>query len=523
MTKVKKTKVSIFLIKETVAKIGDIIDVDRNGLQRFEFDEQNTLFIRKNADKTPEWVVDFFKGKIDSDNWQTSSISAALVTSVEVAANAMRIFVVTFGYGRFLVSGDSIERRFGLKCVLNSVNSDALRQIKKTQISGNARKSSEQMPRKSPITEFSLDYEQDLLEGVTAIGKKDSLLSGTISGGDALSVTASIDIDNVSDYLKRLYSIYRSTTYQEHFSWIDHIFPVKDASLIEELNSAAVESLNRNDECVWFSIPEVIEWENIAGFRYAHTGDTFDDILARDLLATIRGGLRDFQQLKAKRVYAISSSGDEIVNSWAASHCLYGELQLRSAQYCISDGLWYQIDKSYTDAIKSDYEKTPITSIPLLDYQKDCKGEGEYNNQLAKSSDSYLLMDQRLVAFGGGGSSIELCDVLTDDGRFIHVKRYGGSKVMSHLFNQGLVSMELIKSEPNFVSKANEEIAQIDSSGRFLFSKEQANEIVFAIVTKNESELPNIPFFSKVAFHHVKKRLLSMDVAVSIGAIHEAP
>lgn len=521
MTKPKKNKLTIFLIKEEVEELDAIVDPGRTDLQRIEFDEFGTLFIRKSVDRSPEWVEGFFGGRLDECEWFGSSVSAALIVPVEVDEAVVRLFALTFGYGRAWLEDDVIERRFGLKCVLNSVKHDSLRQIKKTLISGNARKSSEQMPRRSTISDFSLDYEQDLLEGVSATGEKGNVLEGTVSGADSLSVSAPINLNGISDYLKKVYKAYRLETYKKRFSWIDHVSLVKDKDLIARLEIAAVGSLNAGDEAVWFSIPEVIEWENVAGFRYIPKGYTFNDILTCDLLETVNNGLCEFKQLKDKKVYAISSVDDEIVKSWSASRCLYGELQIGSNQYCVTDGLWYQIDKAYADEIQQDYEATTIASIVLPDYRKDCGGEGAYNEAFADSSESLLLMDQKNVLFGGGGDRIELCDVLSNNGQFIHVKRYGGSSVMSHLFNQGLVSMDLIKTEPRFVAKANQKIAELDSSGKFFIEKDWAQEVVFGIVTKHDVELPRVPFFSKVAFHHVKKRLISMDIKVSIGAIHE--
>ncbi len=51
-------------------------------------------------------------------------------------------------------------------------------------------------------------------------------------------------------------------------------------------------------------------------------------------------------------------------------------------------------------------------------------------------------MDKKNIPYGGGYSRIEFCDLFSKSKQMIHVKRYGGSSVLSHLFNQGLVSGE---------------------------------------------------------------------------------
>lgn len=60
-------------------------------------------------------------------------------------------------------------------------------------------------------------------------------------------------------------------------------------------------------------------------------------------------------------------------------------------------------------------------------------------------------MDAKVIYYGGGYSSIEVCDVLSKNGELIHVKRHNGSATLSHLFNQGLVSGELIREDRSFL------------------------------------------------------------------------
>lgn len=522
MPKVKKNKLTIYLIRQGFDSIESIVNLDNKNVSEHTFEGVGRLYICRSPNKSPKWIHGFFGDQLNPQDWRISSISAVLIVSIDVNDNSNRLFALTFGYGRTWLANEAVERRFGLKCVLNSIGANSLRQIRKTLVSGNARKSSEQMPRKAAASEFSLDYEQDLLESVTAVGNSGSPLEGSITGADSLTVSTSVKLNKITDFLRDVFSIYQSNTYKEHFSWIDHIAPVKDKNLISRLEECAVKALLSGDKSVWFAVPVVIEWETIIGFRYTPQGETFDDILTEDVLGALKSSLVEFEQLKQKRVLVIDSTTNEVRESWPVSRCLYGEIQLESEEYCITDGRWYKVDNTYSDTINRDYETTKISDIVFPDYTKNHNGEKDYNKELADSSNTLLLMDRENIPYGGGRSRIELCDVLSSDGKLIHVKRYGGSSVMSHLFNQGLISMDLIKSEPSFVEKANQSIAQKDPQGAFAISDNSTTEVVYGIVTSDNSDLPNIPFFSKVAFHHVKKRLKTMGVAVSIGAIHEA-
>lgn len=522
MSKRKKSKLTIFLIKENYTTVESIIDVEKPNLQRYDLNQYGTLFIRRSLDKPPTWVTAFFGGCLDDSLWEISSVSAVLLVSVEVAPELKRLFALSFGYGRSLIEADAVERRFGLKCVLNSVDSNSLRQVNKTLVSGNARRSIEQMPRRSSIEDFSLDYEQDLLNGVTAVGDHASPLEGTLVGSDSLSVSVRADFSNIAPYLKRVYGVYQTDGYKMHFPWIDHVSQVKDPMLVSLLEQATVSSLHSGNQSVWFAVPEVLRWDEIAGFSYSRRGDVFDDIRVEDLLASMGTALEDFSQLKTKDVYAINPVDGEARYRWKASRCLYGELELNGNQYCITDGQWYQIEKRYAQQVKLEYERTPLSDIKFPDYHKGCGGEGAYNSAFADSSESYLLMDAKTIQFGGGHSGVELCDVLTIDGRYIHVKRYAGSSsVMSHLFNQGLVSMDLVKSDRSFIEEANRQISKQDATGKFEVNGASAKEVVYGIVSNCVGDIPHVPFFSKVAFLHVKKRLQTMGVRVSLAAIHE--
>lgn len=109
-----------------------------------------------------------------------------------------------------------------------------------------------------------------------------------------------------------------------------------------------------------------------------------------------------------------------------------------------------QIDSEYKREIENRYKPIPLYRCGLIDY---CKGETEglYNIRLVEDNpSSRILMDKKTVYHGGYGSQVELCDVLVVDGSFIHVKHYGGSSSLSHLFAQGLVSAQLIKSDDAF-------------------------------------------------------------------------
>jgi uncharacterized protein (TIGR04141 family) len=70
---------------------------------------------------------------------------------------------------------------------------------------------------------------------------------------------------------------------------------------------------------------------------------------------------------------------------------------------------------------------------------------------------------------------------------------------LSHLFNQAAVSAELVLSDAQFLSLANERINELSGNGTFTIIDRRAIIVVFGIIHKSQAELPPLPFFSKVS------------------------
>jgi uncharacterized protein (TIGR04141 family) len=555
-----KNKLNIFLIKEGFPN-DKIIEQHNSSsartIQKLTIHNNYKLYIRANPQHRPDWVTKFFDSSQDIPNIMVSSIGSILIIPISMHTQdsvVTRLFALAFGYGRALLNPSAIEQRFGLKCVLNSVADDALRKIGFTDVSGNAKRSSEQLPRSATIAEFALDVERNLLNNVTAKGQENDLLDGTITGGDSISLTKNIDINIIENFLPQLYQRYRSNKYKENFEWVDNISPVKDPDLKRRLWDEAIHQINpssgeRPASTLWMAIPDILNWESVLGFQIAgepksNGGELplHDDILLPEVIASFRKPLQTYDQLSSKKILVKDS--EDTHQSWSADKCLVGEIELGHRNYCVSDGAWYEIQKDYEKRINEDYRQTKHSDISFIPYLNDeynqpfqvpktdrekyeIKCEERYNYELERqlnhsTLEHYMLMDRHLVSYGGGRSREEFCDLLSDDGQRIHVKRYSGSAVMSHLFNQGLVSASLEKDADAFTNKVNDIISEIGAEYKsqvehFLLKNNQVHEVVFGIVAPHSNSTNHdLPFFSKVAFSAVKKQLQRMGLETSI-------
>ena len=149
------------------------------------------------------------------------------------------------------------------------------------------------------------------------------------------------------------------------------------------------------------------------------------------------------------------------------------------------------------------------------------KKEEDYTRDyVATTPDHLLCMDRKVIGHGGGQSRVELCDILTTDGKFIHIKPYSSSATLSHLFNQAVVSAELLLSDNEFFLKANKKIEELTENQDFLIPKGSKPDVILAIISERDELRPHIPFFSKVALRYTYRRLLTDGCQLSLKNIH---
>jgi uncharacterized protein (TIGR04141 family) len=325
-----------------------------------------------------------------------------------------------------------------------------------------------------------------------------------------------VDKRNIVDFLSHCLDRYRSEDYKVNFEWIDQIAEVRNKRIEEALNSALVERINGGQiDKIWMAVPEVINWSDISGFRYKQQrrGDLKEDLDISEFVATFDGRPIDLDVLKTSDVFAISVQTDSELMRWSAFRCIYAEIELAGKIYVLNGGKWYEIARDFTDQVKQDFDGMPEANIQLPDYVSG--DELAYNQGAAAALGGACCMDQQVVQHGGGHGKVEFCDVLTTSGEIIHVKKYGGSGVLSHLFAQGVVSGELFASDGEFRRKLNDKLPigykLADPAIRPDLARQ---EIVYAIISKSTDPL-DIPFFSKVSLRNARRRLQGLGYSVA--------
>ncbi len=325
-----KNKLSIYLIKEEI-KEEEIFDKDSGVMILEEYSENKKLYYLNSWVHEPNWLKSFFN--LECDELKQANSRAILLDKLEVNGKE-RIFAIAFGYAKNLFAEDVLEEQFGLKIVLNSVGVNDIRKISKVSVGTNQKQSQEQMPKATNINEFGFDLDRDLITNVTGKCDDEIFQKANLVGGDIFSILVERNIDNIDEFLKYCYKKFKETKYKENFEWIDNIKEVKSKSEKEKLDKTLIEYIKKSQfDCVWMSIPEVINWEGVKGFKYTNEDIIYDDIFIEKFIESIRRDIENIEQIKTRRVRMIDIEDKEI-NKWSAYRCINAEIQLEEKSYC---------------------------------------------------------------------------------------------------------------------------------------------------------------------------------------------
>ena len=344
-----------------------------------------------------------------------------------------------------------------------------------------------------------------------------------ISGSTSFHLSIAVKPDRLAFLCGKLLEKFLDVTYKERFPWVDHISEVRNKTIVLELDSLLLKMLQeRNFEQIFLSVPEIIDWEQVHGFKYADMDkEVREDISIEDVLPTGDEIIKvNLAWLERKQVLCIGANNDDVVNRWTLYKCLNCELKKGNEAFLLTGGKWFKIDTAYVKTVSEEIAQIPEYANFSLPKSKGEK-EAEYNKMAADSDTSRcVLMDKKLIPYGGGHNKIELCDLFVDKHDFIHVKRFRGSACLSHLFQQGHNAAFLLRAEMDFLKKANQ---QLPVGWKFDENKSinpSEYEVVFAVISKVKKQVRDVfPFFSKVSLQQVYKQLKVYGYKVSIAKI----
>ncbi|WP_180297611.1 TIGR04141 family sporadically distributed protein [Snodgrassella alvi] len=477
------------------------------------------LYYKSNLPKSPRWVS-LFEQFIDDtlEDVKNSSSSAIFIIKA-----SKRFFALTFGYGKSLLQNGCYEENFGLRVALNSIDAEKLRSIDREHLDSIPRQERSQTNIAAALPNFGIDIEQDLIKAVTGT-PTDTTLGKRLFGKDILKLNIPFSLEKIIPLLKKIENLYQATTYKENFAWIDNLKEVRENLLINKLDDQLLQKIQTdNFDKTWLVIPEIIDWSDIGGFRYQKQvqGEKLEDIDWQSYKSFLNQYTYPItiETLTKHNVLAISESTGQVFYKWSIYRCIYCELISNDTNYVLNNGKWYQIDNDFLKSLDNYLAKIPKSNLVLPPYN--VASEAEYNQYVCSlNSNSFFLMDKKLISHGGGYSKIEYCDIYTQDRRLIHIKRDSGSSALSHLFAQGRISAELLLFDAKFRENLNT-ILPLSHQLKNITQNPNAKdfEVIFAIASHNKNNAKELPLFSKINLRNTCKNFQKYGMRASLKFI----
>lgn len=524
-----------FLVKKEFSrqKFNEFI-TDITLVEAHDIDEEYTIngqfFIKKPTIKKPKWAKHAEKliGR-NLDELLNKSSSAVFILKIDD-----NIFAFTFGYGRFLLDHKYFVSDFGIKTALNTLRHDSLRSVDLYTISDQPLQRKAQSVQESEMNTFGVDVSKDALRAVTGSAKKD-IPFRNITGGDATYSFGTYEpIEDLPKTAKELVKYYSLDDYKKEFEWVDNIRRLKDIEKIKELDNQLIALIKDKDhKKIIITIPEIVPWDNIFGFSFTRSKHNIKPTLSSEIYLSTVPAKVSIETLKSDRLFIYDVNENE--SNHSIYKCLYTEVKEEDNTYIFFAGEWYSIDNNFMsriDNILSDIQESSL-AFPKVEVWKETKdkkiknkieSEDSYNKKASKDY-GYFLLDKKLVKSSKTTSPIELCDLLTNDGKFIHVKhRKGGSAGLSHLFAQGSVSAEILLGDRQFRVESRKLLRKFDKNLPNLVPldgfKSSNIEVVYLILGEESKTLvKNLPFFSKVNLSKAYESLSQRGFNVSIAGV----
>jgi uncharacterized protein (TIGR04141 family) len=434
-----------------------------------------------------------------------------------------RWFMLTFGYGAFLLDPGRYETYFGTRVALNLMNKEKVKGVSTKGFGGNPLVTDRQLPLAGPLEEFRISFFDDWVRRIEA-RPLEGEFGDLLIGEDWLTIRRAKLPSDFRAFLRKILAAHKRERYKEIMPFLDRISTVRDQGLKDYLDNQLRQALQDRPDDVRISPPAVIDFANVEGFRFTSSEEftrielepsltTYKTLLSREnhLYATSR--------LRQDHLEAVGIDGRPVA-TWNLYSCLYLEVEFQNHAYFMTDGRWYEVKQGYKDELDKDLSR--ISCKLTLPASQQGQREDAYNKDAAKKL-GWACMDQKEV-YPEPGSPIEICDLYSPKGDFVHVKVYSGSQTLSHLFNQGVVSATLMVERPPVATMFGQKLAAEGHTNLVASVSPPIDatkhRVVYAILAKPGKAIPqDLPLFAKISLQGALRNLDRMSYPVCVVGV----
>lgn len=455
-----------------------------------------------------------------------SQAQAGGILFINVKYNEIyRTFAITFGTSFHKLEDHAIEYDFGLITTLNAIDPE---QIRKTEIlePERAKRQRVQSPSNETLSFFDFDADSDIIKNLSGRVKSQyKELFKSVSGLDSLKIKVKTAPEKLSDLCIQLLDIYTSQDYKENFPNINSIKPIKDPTTIQELERLFIEEYNNvQSNRIIVTVPKLLDNDVYDSLRYKQKGsnrsseidyvDIENEMNALEDLKILMPEPTSFDELNDLELQVLNEDG-KISSRFPLKKCFIFDCERNGINYHFCDGQWYNVEQDYINLINTTLNRgliqysDPTLKLSPYNHSK----ESEYNTS-HDGIDGFICLDQKNISIRRN-TPVEPCDLFKIHAgkiKLIHIKRGLRSKDLSHLFNQGYVSLDLLLKEAQARVKLKELTTEVQNSNELIDNRKF--EIVYGAIFDGSlpSDIQRLPLFSRISLYRIVNDLESRNI-----------
>lgn len=515
----KSRSFSIYLLKEAYSSTNTLRDEHElvDDAEGEALPEGAVLYVLDSKESPPWWKAYFgIKKKL------LQTLKGAIVF-LPVGA---RTFAITFGHVAHNLKPESYEYDFGLRVTLNSVDPDRLKSLDSLR-PDNARRQRTQLSVGSDLTLFDFDRDSTILRSLTGAVKEEfKPFFRHATGASNIRVSSDVGPAGLPGLCQKLRELYDDDAFTKSFPDIQNVAPVKDPVLLNALNNNLIAAVRAKDDSLTLTIPDIVNYtdEMYATFSGAGPGLVYDDVFLDRYYEYLNSkgfdiSELDLDDLKKHHLVITNEAHQPKGDRPNILKCLIFDTSLdgHSGNFHLVEGNWYQVDGEYVAQLSAYLDPLCAeTLLPVYDHDD----EGAYNEACVEGHENWLCMDKGNIA-PDGQKQVEPCDILEMDGDQIvlhHVKVSTVSATLSHLFNQGLNSIQLIREHDEAFDKLRALVTEKAPAGGDAPFLEVIDgkrfKVTYEIVTHKDkaNRSLNLPLFSRISLRRALRELRRMGI-----------
>lgn len=524
----KSRPFSIYLLRENYDANNSLADDhDLEPAQANHVPEGAVVYLL-DADRKRPWWRSYFG--IEDDIWQEFKGALLFLPVGE------RHFAICFGQVHHNLKDVAYEYDFGLRVTLNMLDPKELRSADMVE-PGPARRKRTQVPISTELTYLDFDANSEIIKSLTGKVKPEfEELFKSATGSASLKISLKIEPEELSDRCGRFLDLYESDEYKASFPNIENITPVRNPADIAPLDAHLLASIRGKDGATTLTIPDIVDYKDNTCCMFGGgegPSQIYPDISIEQFYEYVGDkNLADLTLDALKREYRLILTDTEGLPE--KSYGLYRSVLFdieppgEDVIYHLCEGAWYRVEKAFAARLRTYLDaKCQVTDLSPYNHDVMNKGkrvysEENYNEAMAAAHPGLLCLDQTDIS-PSGSTAIEPCDLYTaradatarsgQRGVFYHIKISTRSSHLSHLFNQGVNSVELITHEAASREKLEEIITQklegADPANFLAPFADSDYKIMFGIITHKDlaGASANLPLFSKLSLMRNMQRL----------------